>query len=275
MHQPVFIVGCSRAGTTLVYKTFSESVELGSLQKETHDFWASMHPPSDREWDTHEIAPQLASEAEREYVSRSFFVQTGKTRIVDKNNQNGFSIPYLYRLFPGAHFVFIKRSPGDNINSLIYGWGKADEFGTWSKELPEKVAIENGQYTNWCFFLASGWRQYTHASIEGICAFQYKAINEAILKSKQDIPKEQWHEICYESLIADPVNGFREVIESCNLTFDDHLQRHCKEVIKRPYNAFSEIKIDKWKDSDNREKIERVLPGVSEVAQKLGYSNSD
>ena len=47
LRKPVFIVGCSRAGTTVVYKTFSESRELGSLQKETHDFWISLHPLSE------------------------------------------------------------------------------------------------------------------------------------------------------------------------------------------------------------------------------------
>ncbi len=275
LQKPIFIVGCSRAGTTLVYKTFSESAILGSLQKETHDFWSSMHPPSERGWDTHEIPPHLASEAEREYVSRFFFASTGKTRIVDKNNQNGLSISYLHKLFPDAYFVFIKRNPGDNINSLIYGWGKAEEFGTWSKALPERVAIENGRYIHWCFFLANGWRQYTHASIEEVCAFQYRAINEAILKSKQDIPKEQWYDLCYETLIADPVNGFREVIQGCNMTFDDHLERHCRYVIKNPYNAFSEIKIDKWKESSNRKKIERVLASVDETARKLGYLKYD
>ena len=39
LERPIFVVGCSRAGTTLVYKTLSESQEIGTLQRETHDFW--------------------------------------------------------------------------------------------------------------------------------------------------------------------------------------------------------------------------------------------
>ena len=31
--RPVIVVGCSRAGTTLAYKTLSESHEIGSLQR--------------------------------------------------------------------------------------------------------------------------------------------------------------------------------------------------------------------------------------------------
>ncbi len=275
LRQPIFIIGCSRAGTTLVYKTFSESRELGSLQKETHQFWANRHSPAERGWDTHAIPTECATDSDREYVARYFYSHTGRTRIVDKNNQNGLSIPYLYRLFPDANFVFIKRSPGDNINSLIHGWGKADEFGGWSNALPQKISIENGMYRNWCFFLANGWREYAHASIEEVCAFQYRAMNDAILSAKHEIPEKQWHELYYERLIADPVEEFQKVIEACDINFDDHLKRHCNEVIKKPYNAFSAVKIDKWKESENREKIERILPSVSEITRNLGYPITD
>ena len=61
--RPVFIIGCSRAGTTLVYKTLSESHELGTLQRETHDFWSDLHPLQDRQWETHALAASDASEA--------------------------------------------------------------------------------------------------------------------------------------------------------------------------------------------------------------------
>ena len=141
LQQPIFVVGCSRAGTTLVYKTLSESNYIGTLQKETHGFWSALHPLQNRNWESHEIPEQMACDEDRRHVSRFFYSHTGKARIVDKNNQNGLSIPYLIKLFPDAHFIYIKRNPGDNINSLIQGWNKADEFGTWSDDLPEKIGI--------------------------------------------------------------------------------------------------------------------------------------
>jgi len=227
LNQPIFVVGCSRAGTTLIYKTLSESKYLGSLQKETHDFWAALHPPEQRNWESHEIPVQMACEEDIRYVSRFFFTQTGKKRIVDKNNQNGLSIPYLFKLFPDAHFIYIKRNPGDNINSLIQGWNKADEFGTWSDNLPEKVNIENGKNKQWCFFLAKDWRNHTKAKTEEVCAFQYKSMNEAILNAKKNIPLEQWHEISYETLINNPTQEFEKIFHECSIPFDSHLKQHC------------------------------------------------
>jgi len=269
--RPIFVVGCSRAGTTLVYKTFSESREIGTLQRETHDFWVELHPLERKHWDTHGLSEADASDADRDFVTRYFYAWTGHTRFVDKNNQNGLCVPYLHALYPDAHFVFVKRSPGDNLNSLIEGWGKPDEFATWSESIPETVAVEGGKYTKWCFFLAEGWRSYWNAPVEEVCAFQYRAINQAILNAKESIPASQWSDIFYEDLVRDPVAGFRRLFQEADLDFGADIRDHCANVLARPYNAFSEIRLDKWKDGRNREKIERVLPEVKAVAQRMGY----
>ena len=217
--RPVFIVGCSRAGTTLVYKTLSESHELGTLQRETHDFWAELHPLQEKNWETHALTATDASDQDRDYVTRYFYAWTGNTRFVDKNNQNGLCVPYLYSLFPDACFIYVKRSPGDNLNSLIEGWGKPDEFATWSDDLPAKIAIDGGRYKRWCFFLADGWREFITASIEEVCAFQYNAINRAILDARDLVPKKQWVEVFYEDLVRDPVGSFRDTFKYCDLQF--------------------------------------------------------
>jgi len=269
--QPVFIVGCSRAGTTLVYKTFSESDELGTLQRETHDFWSELHPLSKRNWDSHVLTEKDVVNSDKSIISEYFYRFTGTMQFVDKNNQNGLCISYLHALFPKAKFVYVKRSPGDNINSLIEGWGKADEFATWSNELPDDVSVENGKYKQWCFFLMPGWRKYLNASVEDVCAAQYVAINEAILDAKKAIPEDQWTEISYEDLLKDPVNGFKDAFDELNLSFTPALKAHCENVLATPYNAFSEIRLDKWKDGRNKDRLDRVLPQVADVAKRMGY----
>ena len=268
---PVFIVGCSRAGTTLVYKTFSESEELGSLQKETHDFWSGFHPLEERDWESHTLLAKDARESDRLTVARYFFSNTGKRRFVDKNNQNGLCIRYLHTLFPDACFIYVKRSPGDNLNSLMEGWRRPDEYATWSDDLPEKVSIDGGEITRWCFFLPDGWRSHLDSALEAVCAFQYRAMNEAILEAKPSIPAAQWIEIMYEDLLADPVSGFRTAIENCGIAFTPALQRHCESVLANPYNAFSEIRRDKWRQGRNRERLEKVLPSLGRLAVRMGY----
>ena len=271
LEKPIFVVGCSRAGTTLVYKTLSESQEIGSLQRETHEFWIALHPLAQRNWHSHALAASDGTDRDRRAVSRYFYSRMGARRIVDKNNQNGLCVPYLHALFAEAHFVYVKRSPGDNIHSLIEGWGKPDEFATWSAELPAEVRIEWGRYRRWCFFLFDGWRSYVDRSIEEVCAAQYMAMNRAILDSARDVPPAQWTEVLYEDLVSDPVGGFRGVFQSCGLSFTPTLEQHCAKVLLTPYNAFSEIRLDKWRNQGNRERIERIMPRVVPLAREMGY----
>lgn len=148
---------------------------------------------------------------------------------------------------------------------------KADEFATWSEDLPEEIAIDYGKFRRWCFFLADGWRKLTQASIEEVCAFQYRSMNEAILAAKENIPHRQWHEVSYETLIANPVVEFKKFFDGCSVSFDDAMINHCQSVLDKPYNTFSPIGVDKWKTGVNREIISRVMPLVAEVSRKMGY----
>ncbi|MFN0316538.1 MAG: sulfotransferase family protein [Burkholderiales bacterium] len=268
---PVFVIGCSRSGTTVVYKTLSEASELGSLQRETHDFWSELHPPAAKSWATHALTAADASPLDRDRVERYFYSRLGARCFVDKNNQNGLCVPYLHALFPDARFVYVKRSPGDNIHSLIEGWGRSSEFATWSDTLPAEVRISGGAYRRWCFFLFDGWRDFLESPIENVCAAQYMAMNEAILSARAAIPAGQWTEIFYEDLVRDPVGSFRAVFDALGLRFGPHQETHCYNVLGTPYNAFSAIQIDKWKDQKNSACIERILPLVGAVARNMGY----
>lgn len=270
--RPIFVVGCSRAGTTVVYKTLSESPAVGSLNRETHDFWVDLHPLEEKNWDTHGLSATDASVRDRGHVSRYFYAWTGRHRWVDKNNQNGLCVPYLHALFPDAVFVYVKRQPGDNLHSLIEGWGKPDEFATWSRALPAQVSIEGGRYRQWCFFLAPGWRDLVAAPIASVAAFQYESINRAILDARAVIPASQWVELFYEDLLRNPVVTFRQAFEGCGLVFDTALERHCRNVLETPYNAFSPIRLDKWRDGPNRQRIAAVLPDVAAISMRMGYS---
>ncbi len=269
--RPVIVLGCSRAGTTVVYKTLSESPELGTLQRETHDFWVDLHPLDEKGWNTHALDAADATAQDRNIVARYFFSWTGKHRWVDKNNQNGLCVPYLHTLFPDAIFVYVKRSPGDNINSLIEGWGKPEKYATWSGVFPETVAVDQGRYTQWCFFLAEGWRNYLQAPIEEVAAFQYAAINRAIVEARKNVPASQWVEVFYEDLVRDPVAGYQKLYQDCGLAFTPAVRAHCEQVLSKPYDVFGEIGLDKWKGGRNREKVGRVLERLAPIARAMGY----
>ena len=267
----MFVVGCSRSGTTLVYKILSEARELGSLHKETHELWMALHPLQERNWRSHAIPASEATPAIRRHIERHFFVGTGRRRFVDKNNQAGFSIAYLKRLFPDARFVYVKRNPGDTVSSMIEGWRRPEAFGAWSKGLPVDVRIDDGAFTRWCFFLPPGWQEYTEVPVEEVCAYQYRAINEAILRAREDVAPEHWSEVRQEDLVADPGRAIAELYHECGLELDPGTAKRCVAVTGRPHNAFSGLTVLKWRTGPNADRVGRVVDGLCDLAMRMGY----
>ncbi|MGR9051486.1 MAG: sulfotransferase [Gammaproteobacteria bacterium] len=68
-----------------------------------------------------------------------------------------------------------------------------------------------------------------------------------MLAAKQRVPANQWHEVKYEDLIAEPVTEFKKIFEACSVVFENDLVTHCQSVLDKPYNTFSEVGAEKWK----------------------------
>lgn len=268
--RPVFVIGCSRSGTTVVYKVLSMADGLASMNKESHDFWINLYPPAEKQRESHILTKADVCQRDREEVSRFFYSALGKKRFVDKANINCFTIPYLLELFPDAYFVYVKRDGRDNINSLIHGWGRPDEYANWSQNLPADVRIENGKYQRWSFFLFPGWRTFLESKIEDVCAQQWISANQAVLSSRAIIPRRQWVEVFYEDILRSPVATFKKVYKELSLSFDKKIEEHCKTITSNPYNAFSTPRLEKWKE-ENPERIRHILPLIRETMIEMGY----
>lgn len=268
--RPVFVIGCSRSGTTAVYNVLGMASGIASMHKESHDFWNYLHPLSKNNWESHMLDASNINGKDKKEVSRFYYRYLGENRFIDKANQNCFRIPFLHALFPDAFFVYIKRDGRDNINSLIYGWGRPDEYGSWSREIPATVEIENGRYNRWCFFLFPCWQDYLKSSIEEVCARQWIEANRAVLDAKKHIPSGQWVELFYEDILKSAAETFSEVYKKLDLSYSDGTRKHCESLVSHPYNAFSTPRLNKW-EQENPERIKRILPLIKPMMLDMGY----
>src|SRR6266498_617674 len=120
--DPVFVVGCSRSGTTVTYETIAMSPRLLSFGHEIPEFWDSLWGPRTNGWESEAAGAEVARPEHRDAAQRYFFQRLGLGRVVDKTCINVMRVPYLYRLFPQARFVYIHRDGRDNVSSLMDGW---------------------------------------------------------------------------------------------------------------------------------------------------------
>ena len=271
--DPVFVVGCSRSGTTVTYETIAMSPRLLSFGHEIPEFWDNLWGPHHNRWESEAARAEHALPAHRDAAQRYFFQRLGLGRVLDKTCINVMRVPYLHALFPNARFVYIHRDGRDNISSLMDGWLHDGHFalGKLLGPFPCPVAIDGGAFHEWSFFLPPGWRDYNEAPLEEVCALQWLTANRFALDASRQIPPEQWIQLRYEDIFDRPLAMFREVFERLELPFDDAIERRCATLDTRPTSIVKGApKKEKWK-AQHAAKIERVLPRIGPMMAELGY----
>jgi len=271
--DPIFVVGCSRSGTTVTYETIALSPRLVSFGHEIPEFWDDLWGPRHNGWESEAAGAEAARPEHRRAAQRYFFQRLGTGQVLDKTCINVMRVPYLHRLFPQARFVYIHRDGRDNVSSLIDGWMHDGHFGL-SKllgPLPCGVNIGGGTFRDWSFLLPPGWRAYNDAPLEEVCAYQWLTANRLALDALAKLPAEQWIRLRYEDLFERPVEMFREVFERLGLPFDDSVRERSASLDARPTSIVRGApKKEKWKER-HAAMIERILPRIAPMMAELGY----
>lgn len=276
MPDPVFVVGCSRSGTTVTYETLAASPAFMSFGYELPQFWNSLHGPLNNGWDSEAAGADDAHPEYRDAAFRYFYQQLGSGLLLDKTCINTMRVPFLHRLFPQARFVYIHRNGYDNISSMMDGWrtGRTDGgFGLtqFFGPSPEPVAINDGEFREWHFFLPPGWREYNHASLEEVCAFQWASANRLALDAARTIPREQWLKVRYEDIVKEPVETFREIFRHLAIDFDQAIQDRCASLHQHPTSMVSgPPRRQKWRER-NPQAIQHIADRIRPMMLELGY----
>jgi len=271
--DPIFVIGCSRSGTTVTYETIAASPGLLSLGHEIPEFWDSLWGPRNNGWESEAADAEAARPEHRAAAQRYFFQRLGSGRVLEKTCINVMRVPYLHRLFPQARFVYIHRDGRDNVASLIDGWLHNGHFALSKSlgRLPCEVRIGEGAISDWSFLLPPGWRDYNSASLAEVCAYQWVTANRLALGALRDLAPEQWIRVRYEDLFERPVEMFREVFARLDLPFDDAVRRRCTTLDQRPTSiVHGSPRKEKWRERHAAE-IERILPAISPLMAELGY----
>jgi hypothetical protein len=274
MPDPVFVIGCSRSGTTVTYETLAAAPRFLTFGYEIPQFWNGLYGPLNNGWQSEAAGEAQARPAHRDAAFRFFFQRLGTGQVLDKTCINTLRVPYLHALFPRARYVFIQRDGRDNISSMMDGWrlGRSDgafHLTQFFGPFPEPVAINGGEFSEWHFFLPPGWRDYNRASLEEACAFQWISANRLALEGKRLIPADQWIQLRYEDLFERPVEMFQEAFERLGIPFDAALRERCAHLAPTSI-VKGKPKKQKWKEH-NPEAIQRILPMIRPMMEEMGY----
>jgi hypothetical protein len=265
--QPIFLIGCPRSGTSLLYAILQESAELAGLPGEGHALWESLHHPKNHGWHSNALGPEHAGDLDRNFFYTTIRAIARRRRFLDKTPKNSLRIPYLAALFPDADFIYLRRQGADNVNSLIQGWRAHPRFVTY--ELPADQT-RSGRSRDWSFVLIPGWRDLEGAPVEEICARQYVTCNEAVLAAAEHVDPRRWIEVSYEDLVGRPDKEVPRILDRLGLAVTPHISAIASRLDGLSINTVTPPEAGKWR-RENPEAVTRILPIIAETERKLGY----
>jgi hypothetical protein len=208
----VFIIGCPRSGTTYLQK-------LLASHENVHTGWESYVfawylGPLIRNWREKDHVASLSDEVRRKglgsYLQEKRFYELARGFVVsmvgnlpkghlfvEKTPEHSLWIPEIVELLPESRFINIIRDGRDVVASLLA------TSRTWGKRWAPRYAFTN----------ATLWVKYV----------------QAIEKARQLVRKENFFDIKYEDLCANPVEKLESLSRFLKLQWDD---TNLREAVK-------------------------------------------
>lgn len=233
--DPVFVIGCNRSGTTILFKTLSAHPDLWTRHIENRDEFLRVFPDDGPDG----ALVRDATEEQRREVRR-FLYEHAKNRelavgvpvlehlplklfqksvsdlfkrppirMVDKTPSNCFRVDMLAEVFPDARFVYLVRRGEAVVSSLMEGWKRWDGEEPW-------------QYDSWNYLRPPGWQDYTDRPLREICAFQFRTSNEQAISSLEKLDGDRWILARHEDLVTEPAAEYDRLRRFLDLAASNH-----------------------------------------------------
>jgi len=277
--RPIFIVSAPRSGSTMFFEILQQNMELWTIGDESqveiesiqelhpasHNFDSNILTAADA---TPDATARLVSAFIRKlknsqgtvYSQMPAAQQPSGIRFLEKTPKNALRIPFLHKIFSNALFIFLHRSPEQNISSIMEAWNSG-KFVTYPK-------LPGWQGLPWSMLLPHGWRNLVGKPLEEIAAHQWREANSTILRDLAELPDNQWCCVRYEDLIDDRENQLKRICEFAKVPFGPRMQALGQNAVPLSKNTLSKPDPDKWKR--HQAAIERVIPGLEDLRARLG-----
>jgi Sulfotransferase family/Aspartyl/Asparaginyl beta-hydroxylase len=272
LERPIVILSAPRAGSTLLFETLAQAAGVYTIGGESHQLIesiAALRPgrgvARSNRLTRRDATSAIVAELRQRFASRIHdrdgqAPKSGaKVRLLEKTPKNALRVPFLLEVFPDAQLIFLQREPRANLSSMMQAW-RAKGWVTY-RQLP-------GWPGPWSLLLPPGYERLQGRPLEEIVAFQWRVANEIILDDLADLPRERWTTVRYEALVADPRAEVGRILEFAGLAMDSRLADYLSKPLPLSKHTQTKPEPDKWKQ--NAAEIERVMPGLAGIRERIG-----
>lgn len=276
VQKPIFVVGTGRSGTTVFGILMSMHQQIGMLS-EPKAMWHAIYPHEDVIGHYSKGAAQYrlyADDASAQVVSAAkrifgaFLFATNTKRVLEKNPEFIFRVPFVNQIFPDAKYIFLVRNGSNTVSSM------AD----WSSR--EGVEI-NGETHNWWGVNNRKWSYILNellenepdlkayrSEIEAFTEHKDMAAVEWIITMREGLAQlekypQQVYLLRYEDLVENPRQQLRSLFEFCELPEDETCLSYAEERI-RQMTVYKELTLPRF-----------LQKPFWDLQKRLGYEVAD
>ena len=276
--RPIFIVAAPRSGSTLLFETMAVNREIWSIGDESHRQFESIASlrPSGKNSSNRLLADQATIEVQetllnafakdlvnsdgKRYVDLSVLSRPREIRFLEKTPKNALRIPFLQKVFPDAHFIFLFRDPRQNMSSLLESWRSRSwvtypSLPNWPKDM------------QWSHLLIPGWEKLTKASLAEVVAQQWLVTNQTILDDLNELPKERWTSIEYDEFLNNTPESLNRLCRFSQVVFGPRMQQLASKPLKPSKYTHTAPHPDKWRK--NEAELSSVIPATQGLFEQL------
>lgn len=266
--RPIFVIGCPRSGTSILFNLLRRHEQLGSLPGEGHLLWSTYQHPSLKGWSSDRATGADVRPREPRYLYTAIHNIAAGRRFVDKTPRNTLKVPYLARLFPDAVYVFLVRDGRSTVSSIIEGWMVRHGI---SYRLPQRLQLQEYGGRLWSYLLVPEWRELASTTVARVAAAQYASAYETALSDLRRVPGDSVVWIRYEDLVADPITAAQGLLDRLELPHSDRVLEMAGNLGAYRYVANSPPRPEKWRDRS--EQIAEIMPRIEGTMRRLGYDD--
>jgi hypothetical protein len=259
--RPVFIVSSPRSGSTLLFETLARARNVCTIGGESHgliETLGGLHPAA-RGYDSNRLDADAAT-PEVALALRARFLaalrdRTGSTparfplRMLEKTPKNSLRVPFLARVFPEAHFIYLYRDPRETLASMIEAW-QSGTFRTYP-DLP------GWSGPPWSLLLTPGWRELSGRPLADIVTAQWEAASRILLGDLENLPPDRRSAVRYDALLRDPPGEIARLCAAVDFESDGAVGQDL------PLSRYTVSKPDAQKWRRHADVIEPALAAVA------------
>lgn len=265
--RPIFIISSPRSGSTLLFETLAQARKLYTIGQESHALIEGVpalnpvqHDFSSNRLDAADATPELGEVLRQRFLAE-LRDRDGSTspalpvRMLEKTPKNALRIPFLAKIFPQAHFIYLHRDIRPTLSSMIEAW-QSGRFRTYPK-LPDWTG------PSWSLLLVPGWRELIGRPLQEVVAAQWAATINILLDDLSAIPAERLQVVRYDDLLANPQHEMERLCSALELMWD----RPIDGTLPLSRFTVSEPASEKWRRHEAL--INEVLPGLQPTLDRL------